>query len=900
MLRSAQVLPNLFMALASAIGVVLLTCGAVAGGEERALPIEVPPARPAADWVPTLVTRDGELWAFPDGQAPVLLSTDTNARNGGPVAELAWHPGGHELLLVRTGPYDKVVHDRLVQLNLTTGVEHELTDLPSGIKGASGPPFYGPRGDWAYIEFYWALGQTLLVFEDESIRRRPSNQFLDPIGVSALTGGLADVYLEIVFGPAAPYGRILTGVDWRTRSTGGRGPTRPSAGLSLPDLEGLYLVDRDLVGAERLTHGPPPWPLGLGPGRTWAAAARCDQAAPDCALVIIDLASGTETVLIPAAELHRNWTASLAPDGTIALAMVDPEVSVGDYPPQFGALWLVDPANGSRRKLTDGTFADFSAFAWAPPSALRLVTVTRPAKLPDAGHAPPGPALAVAALGTLILSLSSILTRAPVPARNADALVWAEPSGAGETLWVALEPDWQPIRIGAAERVWGVVSPNGQHVIAQYCSSVTSRDVACEHWLGPLHGPPEPVGSFLETNDIYSDEYWDGPRHGLYEYGVGGSTTSYAGFSPDGRWVWWRDQSPGHQPGIVIRPAGSPAPRVSVPRDPRYGRVDFSADSKWAFIGIASGTVILALDHPELPIRELQGGLLRNSPDGGLVLVNRSDGSGSRRPLLLRNDGAVLAPREGGVLDDVVFLEREAVLVEERDGRWRVLRYDPLVNQETVVLDLERVVASPTIRALGSPNRRSFVVLLPSADNPPADSQPYYGRTIRLEARLYSATGELLRDFGPAVHGCNSTGLQYSANGRYLLVARPDRDSLLVDLDSLREESFPSGLLSPGLPPGADVTAVGTLWTPGDSRPEGQPSGAWVPGRGFQEVEPPRFRGLSPSGRYALTGMRGGQQGAVATADVGTVWPLPPHGAVGWSNDPGRLGRLLLGLACGI
>jgi hypothetical protein len=378
--------------LALLIGALALL--AAGGWPGRAVALQQP-----ALAVMTLVDADGRLLALPEGRAPVVLHPDLS--RGGWVEFLAWHPKGREVLLVaeRNGSEREVgpgPYSFLLRLDLSTDSEQELLRYVQGVKGALGEPHYGPGGDWVYIqEIAYSGGGALRLFESGARRSVPSQQFLEPTGLPS--GVLRDVDLAVLFGPAAPDGRVLTGVNWFARSAEG-GRIRPSSTASLPDLEGLYLVDRDMARAERLTHGPAHgpvlWPLGLGPDQTWVAGLRCDRGFGDCALALVDLPSGAERTLLAAGELPGACCrGAVGPDGTIAVAsQTFDRLEAGDFR-TWTDLWLVNPVDNARRNLTHGAFAGFTAFAWAPSHVLEQLMAGEgagglPGQLPAPAQAP--------------------------------------------------------------------------------------------------------------------------------------------------------------------------------------------------------------------------------------------------------------------------------------------------------------------------------------------------------------------------------------------------------------------------------------------------------------------------------------------------------------------------------
>jgi hypothetical protein len=203
-----------------------------------------------------------------------------------------------------------------------------------------------------------------------------------------------------------------------------------------------------------------------------------------------------------------------------------------------------------------------------------------------------------------------------------------------------------------------------------------------------------------------------------------------------------------------------------------------------------------------------------------------------------------------------------------------------------------------TANVLVAPDGQTFVVLIDSADNPPEPTASFGEQRLRREIRLYSATGDLLEDFGPAAYGCDQFAAPYAPTGRRLLVTRPDGDSLVLNLDTGSRHRLPSGLLDPGMPPAIDLTATGEVWTvdwlPGPAR-----SGVWTEATGFRVVAPAGFMGLSPGGNYVLIGESRGMA-AIANADGSAVWPLSLNAAVGWAGNAWHPRRHAWGLHCGI
>jgi hypothetical protein len=172
------------------------------------------------------------------------------------------------------------------------------------------------------------------------------------------TGEPPGSYLKASVGPVAPDGRIFMAVDWFF----------PAA--DLPDVEGLYLVDRDLTRSERLSHGVPVHPIGFGPNLAWVAGLRGEPEGSGYALTRVDLPSGAERTLLPPGELVLAYAGQTAPTGTIALATRGHKNPGFASYATFGDAWLVNPSDGTRRNLTNGAFSEFTAFAWAPSDVL--------------------------------------------------------------------------------------------------------------------------------------------------------------------------------------------------------------------------------------------------------------------------------------------------------------------------------------------------------------------------------------------------------------------------------------------------------------------------------------------------------------------------------------------------
>ncbi len=302
-------------------------------------------AQPAARAsVLTLVASDGGLWALPDGRAPILLRRDV--AQGSTVTALAWHPTRPELMLARlawrSSDATREPWDTLVRLDLASGGEQAL--YPEvGPQARVLNPHYAADGAWAHAEIACCLAHELLVLERGDSRLTSANTFL-PTAVREVTIAAP--------GPSAPDGRILMGV------TCCMGPDLPE------DPSGVYLVRRDLSGAERLTRGPPGNPIGLGPDGAWVASLRRDPGTmgPSTpALVVRDLPGGAERTLVAAGDLPLADTGGVAPDGTIAVATLQ-----GDgFPTTLASVWAISPS-GARREITAGAFLGFTAFAWAP------------------------------------------------------------------------------------------------------------------------------------------------------------------------------------------------------------------------------------------------------------------------------------------------------------------------------------------------------------------------------------------------------------------------------------------------------------------------------------------------------------------------------------------------------
>ena len=310
----------------------------------------------------TLVDADGEIWALPEGGDAVALGR--GAEGAERVTGQAWHPAAPEVMVVRQRS-DAFGHplDRLVRVDLVTGMEQELLAM-TGAQPRIARPRYGPDGGWAYVGVGCCLGESFVVFEGGVRRELPAEQFLGPIEVP--TGS----FVNAMVGPVAPDGRILMAVDWFF------------PGPNLPDVDGMYLVDRDLIRHERLSRGAPLVPIGLGPDGTWVVGFRCERDASDCSVNLVELPSGAERTLVSSGEPPLAYAGQAAPDGTIALAtrgLATPEH--GSYA-VFGDLWLLDPVSGARRNVTNGAFPDFTAFAWAPSEVPHQLDTGRPTRSP--------------------------------------------------------------------------------------------------------------------------------------------------------------------------------------------------------------------------------------------------------------------------------------------------------------------------------------------------------------------------------------------------------------------------------------------------------------------------------------------------------------------------------------
>ena len=536
----------------------------------------------------------------------------------------------------------------------------------------------------------------------------------------------------------------------------------------------------------------------------------------------------------------------------------------------------------------------------APGVLIGVVLVFAVLRLPASVPAPHGfaavPSVAAASVTT---------ERLP----DVDAVVWAEPRGAGEVLWVALEPDWQPVRVAEAPAVWGVVSPDGRQIIAQLCTPEADDLLWCEHRIGPLGGPIQTVGTV-------SVDRLAGPRHDVSMWADGGSTSIIAGFSPDSAWAWWVAAAAEGIPMVVLAKAAQPETPIAATAysDLRWmiaGHVLFSGDSTRVYVhryldgNLDGETVVLSLDQPGAPARRLDDGAEPLSPDSHMEVVRHGEDE-----LVLRSEGTVLAPRGGARLRQAAAIERGVVLVQERDGRLWVSLYDPTADRETVVFETKQTLLTwniggtvfkdqTTVSTLVAPDGHTFVILIDSADNPPEPTTAsFYEPRFRREVRLYSAAGELLEDFGPGVYGCNQFAATYAPNGRHLLVTRPDGDSLVLNLDTGRRHRLPSGLLDPGMPPAIDLTATGEVWTV-DWRPGPGRWGVWTEAAGFREVAPAGFMSLLPGGKYALIGESRGMA-AIANADGSAVWPLSLNAAVGWAGNAWHPRRHAWGLDCGV
>jgi hypothetical protein len=494
-----------------------------------------------------------------------------------------------------------------------------------------------------------------------------------------------------------------------------------------------------------------------------------------------------------------------------------------------------------------------------------------------------------------------------------DAVVWASPRGTGEVLWVALEPDWRPVRVAEADAVWGVVSPDGRQIIAQLCAR-EEGGLRCEHRAGPLDGPLRTVGTCSYPDRSYADVQ-GGPREDRYRWGWGhgGAVSRVAGFSPDSAWMWWFADAPDGTATVAVRRSAEPnVPAAATAYSSRAGTgsVSFSRDSNRVYIhSFVEGsrphdrTAVLALDRPGLPVTQLDGHAQPLTSDGRLALSWPGDGTVA----LVRSDGTALPPRDGAGLRWAAALERGVVLVQTRDGRQSVSLYDPASDQQTLVFNTDPAVVpwrttdgavetlDRDVEVVAAPDGRTFVILADAAEQPPeAVLDPYTGPVaIRREARLFSSAGELLEDFGPAVYRTNEVAVLFAQSGRRLLIARPDGDSLVLDLDTGRRQHPPSRVLHRGVPPAWDLAPDGTLWATDPSHEQAR-AGVWADGDGFREVAPGAFMSLSPSGKYAMIGQASGTV-TIATTDGGADWSLPPSTAVGWAGDSQYGRRVLFG-----
>jgi hypothetical protein len=276
------------------------------------------------------------------------------------VTDLAWHPSGAEILLIRqrmiaeselnleSGSEQLAPFDTLVRLNLATGEEREiLTNI--GPQARLIGPRFSPDGSWGYVRVECCLSRALAFFNGSPTEPMPADRFLP--------AELAD-RVEVRAGPIAADGRITMAVSCCL----GDSPDEDPAGL--------YLVGRDLSRGEHLTGTPDLMPLGLGPNGDWLAGFRPEPTATanqeGRSLVVVSLADGSERTIWPASGLGLAERGDVAPDGTIAVA--SRTVATNSLSSRLGDLYTVGPDGVTRRNLTNGGFTDFTAFGWAPAS----------------------------------------------------------------------------------------------------------------------------------------------------------------------------------------------------------------------------------------------------------------------------------------------------------------------------------------------------------------------------------------------------------------------------------------------------------------------------------------------------------------------------------------------------
>ena len=319
-------------------------------------------AGPTTSAVLTLVDANGQLVAVPESGPAVRVGMDIGS--GERVTSLAWHPSAPEVLIVRRqqDPQEGPV-DRLTSLDLTTGAEQELMALHTAQPRIQ-DPYYGTDGRWAYATLGCCLGRDLVVFEEGTTLQASAWQILEPTKPPPPEGDL-----QLWIGPVTRADQVLVAAEWYF------------PGRDLPDLDGLYLLSRDLATFKRLTRGEPIRPIGMGPDETWVAGLR------ETSLRVVDLPTGTERTLLAPDELPLA-DAKIGPDGTIAVATGPPYDLALDYV-TFDDIWLVNPSDGTRRNLTKGAFRQFTAFAWAPVEVLRqLPEIRNLGTLPGPSQAP--------------------------------------------------------------------------------------------------------------------------------------------------------------------------------------------------------------------------------------------------------------------------------------------------------------------------------------------------------------------------------------------------------------------------------------------------------------------------------------------------------------------------------
>ena len=358
---------------ASAPLLTLLVFGLVLQSLSAASSVKAQPTRATL----TLVAADGGLWANPDVGPPASIRP--NLAQGGRITYLAWHPSRPEVLMVRQRMLtERQVHpeapgdepapfDTLLRLDLATGTEQVLLENV-GPQARLVAPRYGPDGSWAYVRLECCLAFHVVFFEGGQPRNVPANSFLPP-AVQEVTTAAA--------GPAAPDGRIVFAVNCCQGDLAGEDPS------------GLYLAGRDLKSAQRLTRGSPPEVIGIGPAGAWVAGLREGEAdangRPERSLVLVNLADGTERILLRPSDLGIGDQGDVAPDGRIAVASLRQEGPA--FPPTFNDILTIDPTSGARNELTNGAFTGIHAFAWGPTEVVRGATPPRVAIEPDCGRA---------------------------------------------------------------------------------------------------------------------------------------------------------------------------------------------------------------------------------------------------------------------------------------------------------------------------------------------------------------------------------------------------------------------------------------------------------------------------------------------------------------------------------